>query len=418
MLNSPYSPGAGHAPPVLAGREVLTAAWTEMLSDLQTSGRLRAADMILTGPRGTGKTATLSKFHDLATEQHYDIIVLQAVKGRGSLIDGLMARANDRIIANSTPWAKAKQTLERIGGITLGLAGASAAINLNPLHPRPLPDASLFAQGLAELANAIRDHHEAGGILVTVDELQVTDPDDLALLAATLHRLNVEHRNAPVAFAATGLPNTIDALNAAGVTHPHRLFDEQPIGLQLTEHATRYAISKPALDRKVKWDDDALIAAVHASNQYPAHIQEIAHATWLHAEGPRRITQSDVEGGIEAATARIQRRELEPRWNDTTDRQAELLAAIATIGHPAASRQINAALDRKQSEWSTLRAELIASGDLYPVRRGNLAFATPTYLEYVLENYAERRATASIHLLSTSQIESNLAKALREQPRD
>lgn len=367
--------------------------------------------MILTGPRGTGKTATLTRFHEIAIDDDYDVIMLQAVKGRGSLIDGLMARANDRVLAKSGAWTKTKQTLERIGGVTLGVAGITAGVNVGPTRPRALPDAGLFAGGLAELAAALHDQHSRGGVLVTVDELQVTDPGDLALLAATLHRLNVEHPRSPVAFAATGLPNTIDALNAAGVTHPHRLFDEQPIKLRLDERATRYAISQPALDRQVTWDDAALSRAVAASNQYPAHIQEIAHATWLAAEGVERITDVDAVAGVEAAAGRIYRREIEPRWNDATDRQAEFLAAIAVNGGAATSQQLIATLRRKQSEWSPVRADLIAAGDIYPVRRAQLAFALPTYPEHVLENYAARRATSSVELLSLDQMRHNAASA-------
>jgi hypothetical protein len=45
MRGTPYTPGAGHSPEVLAGREVLVATWREMLTDLMTGGRVRAKDM-------------------------------------------------------------------------------------------------------------------------------------------------------------------------------------------------------------------------------------------------------------------------------------------------------------------------------------------------------------------------------------
>jgi hypothetical protein len=89
MRDSPYTPGAGHSPEVLAGREVLLGSWREMLTDLTTGGRVRAKDIVMTGPRGIGKTATLTEFHKIGEEHGFDYISLQAVAGRGSLVDGL-----------------------------------------------------------------------------------------------------------------------------------------------------------------------------------------------------------------------------------------------------------------------------------------------------------------------------------------
>lgn len=79
----------------------------------------------------------------------------------------------------------------------------------------------------------------AGGLLVTVDEVQVASASDLALVAATLHRLNVDHPAANVLSAGTGLPFTPEVLRAAGVTHPDRLFFIENVPLTLDEDDAR-----------------------------------------------------------------------------------------------------------------------------------------------------------------------------------
>ena len=71
MDKSPYTPGAGHNPPVLAGRDGLLRDWHLVLNDIVAGGRVRAQDMILSGPRGVGKTVTVSAFADLAKEQGF-----------------------------------------------------------------------------------------------------------------------------------------------------------------------------------------------------------------------------------------------------------------------------------------------------------------------------------------------------------
>jgi hypothetical protein len=54
-----YTPGAGHRPPVLAGRDALIQGWQLMPNDVAVRGRVGARDVILAGPRGIGKTAVL-----------------------------------------------------------------------------------------------------------------------------------------------------------------------------------------------------------------------------------------------------------------------------------------------------------------------------------------------------------------------
>lgn len=57
-----YSPGAGHLPPSLVGREDALRDWRLTLNDVVSVGRVAAEDALLTGPRGVGKTALLSQF--------------------------------------------------------------------------------------------------------------------------------------------------------------------------------------------------------------------------------------------------------------------------------------------------------------------------------------------------------------------
>ncbi len=104
MDRSPYTPGAGHRPPVLAGREDLLRAWRTRLNDVTASGRQRAPDMILTAPRGAGKTATVLAFQDLSQEQGFEVVRLQAASGNAGLVDSLLRRARARAEDGPGPW--------------------------------------------------------------------------------------------------------------------------------------------------------------------------------------------------------------------------------------------------------------------------------------------------------------------------
>jgi hypothetical protein len=405
MLGSPYTPGAGHTPPILAGRELLESEWQQMLSDIGGAGRKRAQDTILRGPRGVGKTVLLSRFQQLAEAQGYDTITLQAAAGGGGIVDGILARAQDRLGQQRPAWQRAKAALQRLGEIHVTAAGFGAGITVNPGNaPRTTVDPGTLALTLATLAREIRSDAPGGGLLITLDEMQVSRAPDLALTAAALQRLNVEHPDSAVAFAASALPNIDDVLRDAGVTHPDRLFVTQSLPVELGRGAAHFAIVEPARQRGVTWSELGTSKLLDATHRYPAHLQLFADETWKLAPGPREITVEDVERGLAHAEQLVETRTLDPRWQRAADRQVQLLAALAvttTVGPGAdyaTTAQISHVLDRVAQEWSETRLELINEGDIYAPGRGKLAFTIPTYAPYVLRNYEARRAEARVEL--------------------
>lgn len=408
MDQSPYTPGAGHIPPVLAGRDGLLRDWQLVLNDIVAGGRVRAQDMILAGPRGVGKTVTVSAFAALAKDQGFEVVSLQAVSGHAGLVEALLQRARTRLAEEAGPWQRARKAFERVGGVNLSVAGFGGGISThNQDQPAPGLDAGTLADALATLAAEVRKDAHSGGLLITVDELQVASGPDLALLAATLHRLNVDHPSAAVLFAGTGLPFTPDALRKAGVTHPDRLFVLESIPLTLEHDDARYAVVEPARQAGVVWTPDAAAAVVEASNGYPAHLQLFAHAAWTAASGPDQITLTDVESALPQVAAQLERRTLGPRWDRISDRQMEFLAALALHGGRASTSTLAKTLGRTQQELSWLREELIEEGDIYAPKRGQLAMAVPLFNRYVLSHYERTRPEAATPLLSLQQMITN-----------
>ncbi len=409
MRNSPYTPGAGHIPPVLAGREYLEAEWRGMLSEVGGVGRKRAQDTILRGPRGVGKTVLLSRFQQLAEDQGYDTISLQAAAGVGGIVEGIVERAESRLRQQRPAWQRAKDALQRLHGINVTAAGFGAGVTVNPADARQNPvQPQTLADTLATLAHEIRSDAPGGGLLITLDEMQVSRATDLTLTAAALHRLNVEHPESPVVFAASALPNIEDVLRDAGVTHPDRLFVVQPLPVELSRSAAHLAIVEPGRQRGVTWSERGVGKLLDATHGYPAHLQLFADETWKAADGPTAITAEDVERGLELAEATVETRTLDPRWMRATDRHAQLLAAlaVATTTSPESdyvtTAQVSHLLDRAPAEWSVARSELINEGDIYAPARAKLAFTVPSYASYILRNYEARRAQARLELTPLS----------------
>ena len=370
--------------------------------------------MVLVGPCGVGKTATVSAFAALSREQGFEVIGLQAVTGQAGLVQALLAQARARLAEDVGAWQRAKVFFDRISGVDVSVAGFGAGVSIRG-HETPMgaTDAGTLAAALNALAAEVRKDRPLGGVLVTVDEMQVATGPDLTLLAAVLHRLNVDHPQAAVVFAGTGLPRTPHSLRAAGVTHPDRIFVVEQIPLALAHEDARYAIIEPARQTGVLWEPEAAERIVTVSTGHPAHLQLFADAARRAAPGPRQVTVADVEAAVPGAALQIERRTLGPRWERISDCQMEFMAALALLGGQASTAHISQALGRDQREISWIREELIAEGDVYAPRRGQLSMTVPLSRDYVLSRYEALRADTETRLLTMDEMSANLARQLR-----
>ena len=411
---SPYTPGAGHRPPVLAGRDDVLQAWRIGLNDVSATGRRRAPDMILTAPRGAGKTVTVSAFRDLAEEQGFETVRLQVAAGNSSLVGSLLRRAAARAEDGSGPWQRAKRAFERLGGVSLGAAGFTAGITLadraDPAGATARTPEDL-AEALLALDREVRIDRPSGGVLITVDEIQSATAADLSLLAAALGSLNDEHPEAHVMFAATGLPNSFQAFVQAEVTHADRLFQFTPISLVLAPADATFAIVEPARQRGVAWEPEAAELIVGLTSGYPAHLQVLADQTWMSTPEGTLITRADAESGSRRAAEVLERLSMGPRFDALTDREREFLTALAVNGGRAGTATLAQTLGRNRTSISDLRDGLIAAGDVYMPRRGELALAAPLFGRYLLLSYAEARELENPDLLTLDQMRTNLATA-------
>lgn len=210
MDRSPYTPGAGHFPPVRTRRVAARLAPSPQRHRLWWSRTSPGHDPFRTSGRGEDRHG--QRVRRPGQEARLRGSDLQAVSGHAGLVEALLLRARTRMAEEAGPWQPARQAFERIGGVNLSIAGFGAGISAHQQNSAPGLDAGTLADALATLAAEVRKDTHSGGLLITVDELQVASGPDLALLAATLHRLDVDHTSAAVLFAGTGLPFTPNVL--------------------------------------------------------------------------------------------------------------------------------------------------------------------------------------------------------------
>jgi hypothetical protein len=142
---------------------------------------------------------------------------------------------------------------------------------------------------------------------------------------------------------------------------------------------------------------------LEASNRYPAHLQYFAQAVWRHAPGPV-VDVASAAAAIPPAAETLTMRSLEPRWDALSEREAELVTAIAANGGRATAQELAVILGRDQRSWSRVRQNLIETGDIYAPRRGVLEITMPALARYALHEYPDLQGRSGERLVSLDEM--------------
>jgi hypothetical protein len=137
-------------------------------------------------------------------------------------------------------------------------------------------------------AEAAADHQT--GVVLLLDEIQFLRREQLEAVVAAIHK--TVQRELPITMVGAGLPQ-IAELAGEAKSFAERLFKFPDIGV-LSEVDAHAALSKPAAEENVDFEDAALQIASEVTERYPYFLQELGYAVWPLASN-NRITRTDVE---------------------------------------------------------------------------------------------------------------------------
>ena len=361
MLESPFNPGAGTRPPVLAGRDALLADAEALLTGAVHFGRA-VSPLVWTGVRGVGKTAALLDVRRRAEESGFAVAHVTADPGGGlpgrvaEAIAGALAAAG--ITRRGSGWDRLTERLSAFN-IQVSVAGVvrvSTDLAAAATLPRTTQDMfrSLVSEAALEIAEAGR-----AGLMITLDELQEAPIDDLRVLVYAIQELTVA--GAPMVILAAGLPALPERLMEAGSFAERFSFRRLA---NLTPEATLRALIEPAAEEGVRWAEPAANAIAGISGGSPYLIQLYADAAWRVAspEAGTIIGNADVAAGVSIAEQRLWDGQYRGRWNRATPAERKLLTAIAhSLDEQgvASSSDVSARLGKSTTSLSRARAGLL-----------------------------------------------------------
>lgn len=248
-----FKPGDGAFPPALTGREREQAVLTRSLADLSRD-EAPPHDVVLTGPRGNGKTVLLQWFERACRDAggvDVERLAPSEVRTGQALVDQLLPPTGIRKLLPAR--------------FSVGVTGVGKAE-----WPASGPSDRSLTKGL--IARCRRRP-----LVVLLDEAHTLDLDVGRLLLNASQNVRAD---APFLLVLAGTPGLAAHLGAMNVSFWNRLDDGRlGIGL-LSDTAARAALVEPLRAQDVTIDAEALDAVVEESQRYPYFLQIWGRALW------------------------------------------------------------------------------------------------------------------------------------------
>lgn len=384
-VSNPYTPNAGAIPELIVGRDDQLSAFGQLLQRLQR-GRTDQS-MIITGLRGVGKTVLLSRFAEIAREQSWEVVELEASKYDESRFRVAMFNQLRSALLRLSPrarWTDRARHAARVLSsfvVSVDQAGTfSASWDVEALegegdHGDLRMDLTDVLLAIGELAK-----ERGRGVVILIDEVQFLDKLQFESLIQAIHK--TVQKRLPVTFVGAGLPQ-IAELAGDAKSYAERLFKFPRID-SLKGDDARQAFAGPAAVEDVSFDEDALDLAVTITEGYPYFVQELGAQIWAVAE-QSPIRRQDVETAREAYEAKLDGSFFRVRLDRASTLQTAYLRAMAQLGpEPQTAADVAALLGRDSSQLGPVRAELINMGLLFTPAYGSAAFTVPQFDQFML----------------------------------
>jgi AAA+ ATPase superfamily predicted ATPase len=383
-VKNPYAPGAGTRPPELAGRkDIIDSA--EIAFKRVAIGRPERS-MIMVGLRGVGKTVLLNEIEQLAEDNGFLAVSVEAHEGKA--LPDLLAPFFRTALYKLSKVESAKE-LSRKGLRILKSFFNSVKIQFNELEvglsieaETGTADSGDLEADLPDLFLALGKAAKAAGkpLAILIDELQYLSTEEFSALIMAIHKVN--QNNLPLILVGAGLPQIL-GLAGNSKSYAERLFRYPEIGALSDEDAIG-AIVNPAKQNDVIYTDGAVRGLLDITQKYPYFIQQWAYESWNHSQGPQ-ISEMDVTDSTPKALAELDVSFFKVRFDRCTPSEKKYMRALADFGDgDHRSGDIAEKLGVKSKSVAPTRSSLIKKGMIYSPSHGDTAFTVPMFHEYMV----------------------------------
>lgn len=391
-FENPFRPGAGHAPPYLAGR---TSEQNEFRKILKQ--KIILENVVLTGLRGVGKTVLLDHFKSIAHENRW-LWAGNDLSETSSITESNLAT---RILADVSRITSSlvvhEQRQMRIGfGSEEKILKQSLNYDVLTRHFDNVPGLiSDKLKSTLELVWSALPQQEIAGIVFAYDEAQnlsdhaSNNEYPLSLLLEVFQSL--QRKNIPFLLLLTGLPTLFPKLVEAR-TYAERMFHVMFLQ-QLNDADSRDAIVKPTEEGHcpLRFAEKTVGNIVSLSGGYPYFIQFICKEifdVWIAKLDAGEIVSVPTDDIIRKLDSDF----FQGRWAKATDRQRDLLMIIPqlpncddefTVQEICEASKKAAVKPFSASQVNQMLVSLAEAGLVYKNRHGKYSLAVPLLSKFI-----------------------------------
>ena len=399
-FSNPFRPGAGHKPPWLAGRQAEREEFLRLLKQ-----DVILDNLVITGLRGIGKTVLLDSFKPLAMERGW-VWVGTDLSESFSISEDNMATRLCTDLSPVTSHVVVRTEEARNVGFVAGAEEIQHTLDFKTLTDayRQIPGLSLDkTKGVLEMTwGAVSQWAPAlHGIIFAYDEAQnLADRKDkeqypLSLLLDSFQSL--QKKGFPLMLVLTGLPTLFPKLVEAR-TFSERMFRVMFLE-SLSKSESEEAVRKPIEDADcpVHFGDSSIETIIEMSGGYPYCIQFICREVYdafvqRANQGEQMVVPSvEIERKLDSDF-------FAGRWARATDRQRELLTAIARLDNDNGEFTVQEVVEKSEqmvfkpfgsSQVNQMLVTLASQGLVYKNRHGKYSFAVPLLGRFIRRQASE-----------------------------
>jgi len=380
---NPFSPGAGTAPPELAGREKIIEDVSIALHRIRSGNS--AKSVLMVGLRGVGKTVLLNRLKNDAEAEGIVCVQFESPENRNlpaMLVPSLRAALLklDRMAGAKDLVAKAVKVLGSfIAAAKVKYEGMEFGFDLGT--EEGVADTGDLDYDLSELLQSVGEaaQEKKTAVVIFIDELQYVPETELAALISALHAC--AQKRLPVAMVGAGLPQLVGNVGRAK-SYAERLFDLPVIGA-LPDQAATEALQRPVELHQVVFTEEAIKEILKQTQGYPYFLQEWGSMCWSVAS-TKVISKEDAVTATTLAILQLDTSFFRVRFDRCTPMEKNYLRAMAEINVLAPrSGDIAAAMKKEVNQLGPLRKSLISKGMIYSPAHGDTAFTVPLFADYM-----------------------------------
>lgn len=366
-----FTPSFGQAPHFFVGRDKMLA---DIRFALNTGPHDDRFTSVLLGPRGSGKTVTLSMVEDIAAEAGWVVFSLDASTS------GIHDRINEQIV-----WAQ--DEYEGLPAVPCGerTETTTAGLRLWPVSmQRTVAETVRTKWSLRRQLTTLAAHANEQGtaVLLSVDEMHGGDRDEMRRLSADLQHIT-RRAKLPVAFMGAGLSDMKHTLlEDKRMTYFHRggKFDMPP----LTASDAMRCLKKTVTDAGGSIGDSALRTLADATGSLPYRLQLLGYHAWLISGAPFDPVDDHAarEAVVETDRAMADRVYV-PTWHDLGSAERSYLRVVARLGGTATLGEIAAQMEQSPSTLADMERRLRNIGCIAVDPEGSVVFGDLISLDVV-----------------------------------